>query len=80
MMVLFFPPSQISADNFLAIEQQPDGTFKAYDRNVEGDYKPGEGFFAFAAKDEKEAIIAAQKYSSEEIVEYGTKFVFLPKP
>ena len=74
----FLPTYFLSANNFLIIEEQPDGSFKAYDRSVEGEYKKDEGSFAFAAKDEHAAIVAAQQYMAEEIVEYGYEFQFLP--
>lgn len=69
----------MSADNILIIEEQANGTFAAYDRQVEGDYDKGGGYKAFEANDEREAILKAAEYMQENIVEYGYQFVLLPQ-
>jgi len=72
----------MSADNFLAIIQESDGSFTAYDCSASMDYEDIEdyrnGYEAFKAGDVVEAVQRAQAYSAGGISpEYGYRFVNL---
>jgi len=72
----------MSADNFLAIVQEPDDSFTAYDCSASVDYEDIEdyrrGYEAFKADDVMEAVQKAQAYSAGGLSpEYGYRFVNL---
>jgi hypothetical protein len=70
----------MSADNFLAIIQESDGSFAAYDCSASLDYHDVEdyrdGYLVFEAKDIEEAIRKAEFFR---LCEYGYHFVNLAK-
>ena len=69
----------MSANNIIIIKEQKDGTYVAYDRCVEQQSeREEEGRKVFEAVDERDAVLKAQEYMKEEIVEYGYYFSFLP--
>jgi len=68
----------MSANNYISIRQGDDGIYRGYDISIEGEYEENElPVSIFEVDSIKKAVIAAQEYMSENIVEYGYQFVDL---
>jgi len=61
----------MSADNYLLIREQTDGTFKTYMMSASGDETQELGQPIFISPTLRQALQDAQKFMSENIVEYG---------
>lgn len=65
----------MSADNQIQIEFGIDSIYRGFDRFIEGDYSEIPSTPVFTATTVKGAVRAAQKYISENTVEYGYIFI-----
>lgn len=67
----------MSADNFISIIKQKDGTFKAFEGSSSHDYEEGElekSNPVFTADSMEDAVKKVQDYMEENYVEYGYHF------